>query len=51
MDSVMATVATASAPRRDTKKMSTTAKSDSIDISSTIGIASNSTARPTGPSV
>src|SRR5471032_176028 len=45
-DSVMPTVATASAPRRPTKKTSATANTDSISISSTIGMASSITARP-----
>src|SRR5476649_2560643 len=45
-DSVMPTVATASAPRRPTKKTSAMANTDSISISSTIGMASSSTARP-----
>ena len=44
MDSVRPTVATASEPSRDTQKMSTTAKSDSIDISRTIGTARRTTA-------
>jgi hypothetical protein len=48
IDSVTPTVATASDPSRETQKMSTTANSDSIDISRTIGTASMSTARPTG---
>src|SRR5258707_14185314 len=47
IDSVRPTVATAFDPSLDTQKMSTTAKSDSIDISSTIGIAKRITARPT----
>ncbi len=50
-DSVMPTVATASAPRRPTKKMSTTANTDSISIPSTMGTASRMTARPTGACV
>ena len=40
IDSVRPTVATAFAPRRPTKKTSTTANSDSSTISSTIGMAS-----------
>ena len=51
MDSVIPTVATASAPSRDTQKTSTTANTDSSTISSTIGTASRMTARPIGPSV
>ena len=39
IDSVRPTVATASAPSRDTKNTSTTAKSDSMPISITIGTA------------
>ena len=35
-------------PSRPTKKMSATANTDSISISSTIGTASRSTARPMG---
>ena len=50
-DSVSPTVATASAPRRPTKKMSATANTDSISISSTIGTASSTTARPIGACV
>jgi hypothetical protein len=50
-DSVMPTVATAAAPRRPTKKMSTTMNTDSMSISSTIGTASRMTARPMGASV
>ena len=50
-DSVSPTVATASAPSRPTKKMSATANTDSISISSTIGTASRITARPIGASV
>ena len=49
--SVTPTTATASGPRRPTKKMSTTPNRDSIDISSTIGTASTKIARPTGPVV
>ena len=45
-DSVIPTVATASAPSLDTKNMSTTAKTDSIIISKTIGIESMSNALP-----
>ena len=44
-------MATASGPSRPTKKTSTTANSDCIDISSTIGIASRITARPIVPVV
>src|SRR3954463_11702443 len=51
IDSVRPTVATASEPSLDTQKMSTTANSDSIDISSTIGTARRITARPTGTCV
>ena len=47
--SVRPTAATAGAPSPATQKMSTTANTDSIAISSIIGIASRSTARPTGP--
>ena len=50
-DSVSPTVATASAPSRPTKKMSATANTDSISISSTIGTDSRITARPIGASV
>ena len=49
--SVRPTVATASAPRRDTQKTSTTPKSDSMHISSTMGTASRMMARPMLPSV
>ena len=49
--SVRPTVATASAPSRATQKMLTTANSDSISISSTIGIASSGTARRIGIAV
>jgi hypothetical protein len=49
MDSVSATVATAAAPSFATQKTSTTAKTDSISISSTIGTASRKIARPMGP--
>jgi len=48
IDSVSPTVATASAPSRETQNTSATAKIDSIDISTTIGTASMMTARPTG---
>src|SRR5436190_10769273 len=44
--SVSPTVTTASGPSRPTQKMSTTAKTDSINSSSTIGTASMRTARP-----
>jgi hypothetical protein len=50
-DSVSPTVATASAPRCATTKTSTTAKTLSITISSTIGTARTRMARPIGPSV
>ncbi len=50
-DSVSATPAIASSPRRETKKMSTTAKTDSMTISSTIGTASRTMARRSGPRV
>ena len=50
-DSVSPTEATASGPSRETQKMSATAKTLSSTTSSTIGIASSSTARPTGPMV
>ena len=46
IDSVSATVAIASGPSFDTQKMSATAKTDSITISSTIGTASSRIARP-----
>ena len=49
--SVMPMVAIASVPRRDTKAMSTTAKIDSIDISSIIGTASSTSARRSEPVV
>ena len=49
--SVMPMVAIASVPSLDTKAMSTTAKIDSIDISSIIGMASNPSARRIGPFV
>ena len=51
IDSVSPMVATASGPRRETKKTSTTANTDSMTVSSTIGTASSRMARPTGPSV
>ncbi len=51
MASVRPTVATASVPRRETKKASVRAKTDSMTISSTIGIASRTMARPIGPDV
>ncbi len=51
IDSVRATVATALGPSRDTKYTSTTANSDSMAVSSTIGTASSSTARPIEPEV
>jgi len=38
-------------PRWETQKTSTTAKSDSMDISSTMGTARNSTARFNGSAV
>ena len=44
-DSVRPTVATACTPTRPTKKISTTAKSDSITISSTMGTDSKKMAR------
>jgi len=50
-DSVSPTDATASGPSRDTQKMSATAKTLSSTTSSTIGMASSSTARPIGPTV
>ena len=50
-DSVMPTVATASGPSRPTKNTSATTKTDSIIISSTIGTARRTTARPMGASV
>src|SRR5262245_2090928 len=50
-DSVIPTVAMASGPRRPTKKTSATAKTDSMNISRTIGTASNTTALPIGASV
>ncbi len=50
-DSVSPTVATASAPRWATTNTSTTTKTLSIIISSTIGTARMKIARPIGPSV
>jgi hypothetical protein len=49
IDSVSPTVATASAPRRETKNTSTTAKTLSMTVSSTIGTARRKIARPIGP--
>ncbi len=49
--SVSPTVATASAPRRDTQNTSTTPNSDSMHISSTIGTANSTMARLMLPSV
>lgn len=43
--------ATASGPRCDTQNTSTTANTDSITISSTIGIASSTIDRPIAPVV
>jgi hypothetical protein len=51
IDSVSPTVATASEPSRATKNTSTTAKTLSITISSTIGIESSMMERPIDPSV
>ena len=51
MDSVRATAAGPSRPRRATKKMSTMPNSDSMNISSTMGTASRAIARGMGPSV
>jgi hypothetical protein len=51
MASVSPTVATASVPSRDTKKASVSAKTDSMAISSAIGIDSRTMARPSGPAV
>jgi hypothetical protein len=51
IDSVSPTVATASAPSRETKNTSTSANSDSLAVSSTIGIASSSSDRAIGPVV
>ena len=50
-DSVIPTTATAVGPSRPTKKTSTTAKSDSIDISMTIGTARRKIARLSAPAV
>ena len=50
-DSVRPTLATESAPSFAIQKMLTTAKSDSMTISSTIGTASRMIARRRGPSV
>ena len=50
-DSVSPTAATAGAPSEATQYTSTTAKTDSMTISSTIGTASSSSAVPMGPSV
>ena len=50
-DSVKPTVATAFAPKRATKKTSTTANTLSMIISRTMGIASIMIAVPIGPSV
>ena len=50
-DSVTPTVVMASAPSLPTKNTSTTRKTDSIIISSTIGTARSTTARPIGASV
>ena len=51
IDSVSATPAIAASPSCETKKMSTTANTDSITISSTIGTARSTTARLRGPFV
>jgi hypothetical protein len=51
MASVRPTVASASVPRRETKKASVRAKTDSMTISRTIGMASSTIARPIGPVV
>src|SRR5439155_24388241 len=51
MASVRPTLATASAPSRETQKISTIAKSDSMAISRIIGTASNKIARRIGTSV
>lgn len=51
IDSVSPTVAIASEPSRVTQKTLTIANSDSINISSTIGVASKNTARLIDPSV
>ena len=50
-DSVIPITATASLPRRETQKTSTTANKDSMSISSTMGMASKSTARLSEPVV
>jgi hypothetical protein len=50
-DSVIPTVAIASAPSLPTKKTSATANTDSMSISSTIGTANNTTAWPIGACV
>ncbi len=47
--SVRPTVATASGPSRPTRNTSTTAKMDSITVSSTMGTASRKMARPMEP--
>lgn len=49
--SVMPTAAMASVPSRETKAMSTTANTDSMSISSIIGMASRPSARLIGPDV
>jgi len=49
-DSVRPTAATDAAPSLETKKMSATAKTDSITISSTMGIARSRMAWLSGPS-
>ena len=51
IDSVRPTVATALGPRCATQNTSTTANTDSMTISSTIGTASRMIARPIGPEV
>src|SRR5262245_8816894 len=51
IDSVSVTVAIASGPSFDTQKMSATANTDSMTISSTIGTASSRMARPSGSEV
>ena len=48
IDSVNTTVATASAPSFDTQKMSASANTDSMTISTTIGMASSRIARRSG---
>ena len=45
------TVVTASAPRWETQNTSHTANTDSMIISATMGIASSTIARPSGPEV